>query len=142
LKTQKYQNLDLKFLKLAVENSAYQPYRYAQTLLGERLDQEKGERHLIAAAKAMCPRAMFSLATAQLDLSNESLSELGLDKLKNGEYRRALLRRCSRGSSEESIPCKIYLLQYYLQDYSGIILKSSVFLITFMFALCVISRYS
>jgi hypothetical protein len=69
LRDQKFQNLDIKFLKLAVENSTYQPYRHAQTLLGERLNQEEGERHLLAAAKSMCPRAMFSLATGLHELS-------------------------------------------------------------------------
>lgn len=69
MKNRKYQNLDIKFLKLAVENSTYLPYRHAQTLLGERLSEEEGERHLIAAAKTMCPRAMFTLATGARELS-------------------------------------------------------------------------
>lgn len=88
---------------------------------------------------------------------NASLSELGLAKFKNGEYRRILLQRCSRvklieigrqiiteilkGSSEETIPCQIYLLQYYIQDYSGILTKTTVSAMIVIFVLSLVLRY-
>ncbi|CAG5082336.1 Oidioi.mRNA.OKI2018_I69.PAR.g10099.t1.cds [Oikopleura dioica] len=76
-KFNKEADLDLRFLKLAVENTTYLPYRQAQTLLGERLGPEEGERHLVAAAKGMCPRAMFSLASGTRELSGIKERTLG-----------------------------------------------------------------